>query len=209
MKDCNISFQNKPALVISRIYKSDSRFQLPKINQFQSQSPNNIYYNEYFTEVRGIKALPDKQKQNSERRIKYRLKEIEVQNKQQKSLSTKHLYNEQIEKKEINNLILEPYFVQNNLKAKKYRIGAFQHDLQQQSFGFSPNSNINHQQEKETRKPRFFFQVTHTEKVKNSKLTQTENDHLITDQEYNFWKNYDLDQEEDEDFINNYVNGLL
>lgn len=36
---------------------------------------------------------------------------MEVHNKQQKSLSAKHLYNEQIEKKEINNLLLEPYFV--------------------------------------------------------------------------------------------------
>ncbi|CAD8043378.1 unnamed protein product [Paramecium primaurelia] len=209
MKDCNISFQNKPALVISRIYKSNNRFHLPKINQFQSQSPNNIYYNEYFTEVRGIKALPDKQKQNSERILKCRLKEMEVQNKQQKSLSAKHLYNEQIEKKEINNLLLEPYFVQNNLKAKKYIMGAFQPEIYKQTFGFSPNSKTNQKQEKETRKPRFFFQETQSEKVKHSKLTQTENDNSIIDQEYNYWKNDDLDQREDEDLINNYVNGLL
>ncbi|CAD8048002.1 unnamed protein product [Paramecium sonneborni] len=209
MKDCNISFQNKPALVISRIYKSNNRFHLPKINQFQSQSPNNIYYNEYFTEVRGIKALPDKQKQNSERILKCRLKELEGQNKQQKSLSAKNLHNEHIEKKEINNLLLEPYFVQNNLKAKKYIIGGFQHDMYKQSFGFSTNSKTNQKQEKEIRKPRFFFQEPQTEKVKQSKITQTENEQSKIDQEYNYWKNDDLNQEEDEDLINNYVNGLL
>jgi hypothetical protein len=64
-------------LVISRIYKDSNRFHLPKINKPKSQSPNNIYYNEYFTEVRGIQAIPDKYKQK-DKLLKYRFKELDL-----------------------------------------------------------------------------------------------------------------------------------
>ncbi|CAD8065899.1 unnamed protein product [Paramecium sonneborni] len=203
MKDCNISFQNKPTIAISRIYQNSDRFHLPNLNKTKSQSPNNIYYNEYFTEVRGIKANSEKSRQIQDKIIKNKIKGVVLKKKQQKLLSNRYFYQEENLKRIVNNQSLEPQQISKKVQASKIIISKIKNELYYSQSIPPIKCTLNQKEEKEIRKPRYFYEGSIKEKLDRRQKVSKEN----KDEQYNYWKYSYQDEYEDEDSIIEYVSG--
>ncbi|CAD8072765.1 unnamed protein product [Paramecium sonneborni] len=200
MKDQNSSFQSKPTMVITNIYQDSNRFHLPNLNQTKSQSPNNIYFNEYFAQVKGIKAIPKKPKQMQDKKLKYRIQDIELKIKQQQMLSSRFFQQENDLQRIVKNQQFEPCYVSKKIQASKIIITKLKNDLHYSQSIPPIKSTQNQKEEKEIRKPIFFFQVSIK---KNSDQRQKIN----KDEGCSYWKYSYQDEYEDEESIIQYVSG--